>query len=147
LGLGVEYKFVPMMIWILFLTKILTFGMPAEQKAQQITLTVNGKQFAATLENNATSNAFKEMLPLTLNMKEFNANEKFAELPKSLPTNQYNPGTIQVGDILLYGSSTIVVFYKKFDTPYRYTKIGKIDQVDGLEASLGEGNVKVSFGK
>jgi hypothetical protein len=52
-----------------------------------------------------------------------------------------------VGDILLYGSSTIVLFYKKFDTPYSYTKIGKIDKVDGLEAALGAGNVKVSFVK
>ncbi len=133
------------MIWIIILSKILTFGMPAEQKVQQITLTVSGKQFTATLENNATANAFTEMLPLTLNMKELNANEKFAELPKSLPTNQYNPGTIQVGDILLYGSSTIVVFYKKFDTPYSYTKIGKIDKNNGLEDALGKGKVEVAF--
>jgi hypothetical protein len=136
-----------MIIWILILTKVLTLGMASDQQAEKITLTVNGKQFTATLENNATGNAFKEMLPLTLNMTELNANEKFAELPKSLPTKRYNPGTIEVGDILLYGSSTIVVFYKKFDTPYSYTKIGKIDKVDGLEAALGAGNVKVSFSK
>jgi hypothetical protein len=80
-------------------------------------------------------------------MTELNANEKFADLPKSLPTNRYNPGTIEVGDILLYGSTTIVVFYKKFDTPYSYTKIGKIENVDGLETALGKGNVKVSFGR
>jgi len=61
--------------------------------------------------------------------------------------DQPSAGTIEVGDILLYGSSTIVVFYKKFDTPYSYTKIGKIDKVDGLEAALGAGNVKVRFGK
>jgi hypothetical protein len=135
------------MIWILILAKILTFGMPAERRAQQITLTVSGKHFTATLENNATAKAFTEMLPLTLNMKELNANEKFAELPKSLPTNQYNPGTIEVGDILLYGSSTIVVFYQKFDTPYGYTRIGKVDNMEGLEAALGKGNVKISFDK
>ena len=135
------------MVWIFMLIKVLTFGMASEQKAQQITLTVSGKQFTATLENNATANAFKEMLPWALNMKELNANEKFAELPKSIPTNQYNPGTIEVGDIFLYGSSTIVVFYKKFDTQYSYTKLGKITQVDGLEAALGVRNVKVSFGK
>jgi hypothetical protein len=136
-----------MMIWILILTKVLTFSMASDQQAQKITVTVNGKQFKATLENDATSNAFKDMLPLTLNMTELNANEKFAELPKPLPPNRYNPGTIEVGDILLYGSSTIVLFYKKFDTPYSYTKIGKIDKVDGLEAALGAGNVKVSFVK
>ena len=135
------------MIWILILTKVLTFSMASDQQAQKITVTVNGKQFKATLENDATSNAFKDMLPLTLNMTELNANEKFAELPKPLPPNRYNPGTIEVGDILLYGSSTIVLFYKKFDTPYSYTKIGKIDKVDGLEAALGAGNVKVSFVK
>jgi hypothetical protein len=136
-----------MIIWILILTKVLTLGMASDQQAQQITLTVNGKQFAVTLENNATANAFKDMLPLTLNMTELNANEKFADLPRTLPTNRYNPGTIEVGDILLYGSSTVVVFYKKFDTPYSYTKIGKIDQVDGLESALGKGNAKVSFGR
>ena len=135
------------MIWILILTKVLTFSMASDQQAQKITVTVNGKQFKATLENDATSNAFKDMLPLTLNMTELNANEKFAELPKPLPPNRNNPGTIEVGDILLYGSSTIVLFYKKFDTPYSYTKIGKIDKVDGLEAALGAGNVKVSFVK
>ena len=133
------------MIWILILTKVLTLSMASDLQAQQITMTVNGKQFAATLENNATANAFKAMLPLTLNMKELNANEKFADLPKSLPTNRYNPGTIEVGDILLYGSSTIVVFYKKIDTPYNYTRIGKVNNVDGLEVALGKGNVKVSF--
>ena len=143
--MGVEYKFVPMIIWILILTEVFTLGMASDQQAQQITMTVNGKQFAATLENNATANAFKAMLPLTLNMKELNANEKFADLPKSLPTNRYNPGTIEVGDILLYGSSTIVVFYKKIDTPYNYTRIGKVNNVDGLEVALGKGNVKVSF--
>ena len=121
--------------------------MASDQQAQQITMTVNGKQFTATLENNATANAFKDMLPLTLNMTELNANEKFADLPKALPTNRYNPGTIEVGDILLYGSTTIVVFYKKFDTPYSYTKIGKVNNVDGLESALGIGNVKINFAK
>lgn len=135
------------MIWMLILTKVLTSAMASAQQAQQITMTVNGKQFAVTLENNATANAFKEMLPLTLNMTELNANEKFADLPKSLPTNRYNPGTIEVGDILLYGSTTIVVFYKKFDTPYSYTKIGKVNNVDGLESALGIGNVKINFAK
>jgi hypothetical protein len=83
-----------MMVWIIILTKILTLSMASVQKAQQINLTVNGKQFAATLENNATEKAFTVILPMTLNMKELNANEKFAELPKSIPTNQYNSGTI-----------------------------------------------------
>lgn len=41
-----------------------------------ITVTVNGRDFTATLEDNETARAFYEMLPLTLEMDELNGNEK-----------------------------------------------------------------------
>jgi hypothetical protein len=49
------------------------------------------------------------------------------------------------GDILLWGNNTLVLFYKSFNTPYRYTKIGKINNTSGLAAALGGGDIKVSF--
>jgi hypothetical protein len=110
-------------------------------------LTVNGRQFSAVLENNPTANAFRELLPLTLHMTELNGNEKYADMPKQLPTKSFKPGTIEEGDILLYGSSTVVVFYKKFNTPYSYTRIGKLTEVEGLAAALGKNDVKVNFSK
>ena len=82
---------------------------------------------------------------MSVNMVELNGNEKYVDLPGSLPTNASNPGTIQNGDLMLYGSSTLVLFYKTFSTSYSYTKLGRIDDVTGLVAALGTGNVSVTF--
>ena len=106
---------------------------------------IGNSTFAVTLYDNATLTAFKSLLPLTVNMNELNGNEKYADLPRDLPANASNPGTIQSGDLMLYGSSTLVVFYKSFPTSYSYTKLGRIDDVTGLVAALGSGNVTVTF--
>ncbi|HLW62336.1 MAG TPA: cyclophilin-like fold protein [Flavobacterium sp.] len=111
----------------------------------KLKITVNNTTFTATLQNNETAKAFKDLLPLTLNMAELNDNEKFTELPNNLPTNATNPGTIQNGDLMLYGSNTLVLFYKTFSTSYTYTKIGRIDNPDGLENALGSSNASVKF--
>ena len=78
-------------------------------------------------------------------MVELNGNEKYVELSSSLPTDAANPGTIQNGDLMLYGSSTLVLFYKTFSTSYSYTRLGRIDDVTGLVAALGAGNISVTF--
>lgn len=106
---------------------------------------VGNSTFTATLYNNAAAIAFKALLPLTVNMVELNSNEKYVDLPRSLPANASNPGTIKEGDLMLYGSSTLVLFYKTFSTSYSYTKLGRIDNVTGLFAALGSGNVTVLF--
>ena len=101
---------------------------------------IGNSTFTATLYDNATVTAFKSRLPMTVNMIELNGNEKYVDLPQSLPTIAANPGTIQNGDLMLYGSSTLVLFYKTFSTSYSYTKVGRIDDVTGLVAALGTGN-------
>jgi hypothetical protein len=78
-------------------------------------------------------------------MRELNGNEKYFDLPNNLPANASNPGTIQTGDLMLYGSNTVALFYKSFSTPYSYTRLGRIDNISGLTAALGSGNITVTF--
>lgn len=106
---------------------------------------IGNNTFTATLYDNATGTAFKSILPLTVNMVELNGNEKYVDLSRTLPTNVSNPGTIQNGDLMLYGPSTLVLFYKTFPTSYSYTRLGRIDDVTGLVAALGTGNVSITF--
>jgi hypothetical protein len=111
----------------------------------KIKLTVGAKTFMATLVKSKTVEAFKNQLPFELKMIELNGNEKYADLKGPIPTNASNPGKISIGDILLYGDQTLVVFYKSFSTPYSYTNIGKIDDVTGLATALGNGNICIKF--
>ena len=108
-------------------------------------ITVNDQTFTATLLDNNSAKAFKEMLPLTIKMIELNGNEKYCDLKKSLPTNPSYPKTITNGDLMLYGSETLVLFYETFSTSYSYTKLGQVDNATGLASALGSRNVTVTF--
>ncbi len=109
----------------------------------KIKIKINSQTFTATLLDNKSAKAFKEILPLTMKMTELNGNEKYFDLPNSLPTNSYNPQTIKNGDLMLYGSKTFVLFYKTFSTSYSYTKLGSVDDITGLTTALGSGTVTV----
>ena len=81
-----------------------------------ITIRIGDKVFAATLSDNATAAAFKKLLPLSVTMTELNGNEKLFRLPDTMPARASTPASIQTGDVMLYGSSTLVLFYKSFPT-------------------------------
>ncbi len=115
--------------------------------SMKINLTINGNSFTATLEDNETTRELLNRLPIEVSMSELNGNEKYYYFDESLPTNSYRPGNISTGDIMLYGSDCLVIFYENFDTPYSYTRIGKIDNVDNLKDALGNGNVNVMISK
>ncbi|MGA9992960.1 MAG: cyclophilin-like fold protein [Thiobacillaceae bacterium] len=73
-------------------------------------ITIGSKTFKATLEDNSTVAKLKTLLPLTLNMTELNGNEKYYHLSTRLPTDAISPGTIQNGDLMLYGNNSLVPF-------------------------------------
>lgn len=110
-------------------------------------MTVGDRRFAITLADNEATRTFAAMLPLTLDMEELNGNEKKKELPDALPTNESQPGTIRNGDLLLWGSHTVVIFYQTFDSTYSYTRLGRVDDPTGLAQALGRGDVRVVFSR
>lgn len=108
-----------------------------------INITINDKNYHVTLEENETAQAFAKLLPLEFNMSELNGNEKYIYMDNTLPTNPSNPKHIVAGDIMLYGNNCLVIFYKSFDTSYRYTKIGHINNLPDLDNE----NINVKFEK
>jgi hypothetical protein len=108
-------------------------------------MTVGERRFAITLADTEAARAFAAKLPLTLDMEELHGNEKKKLLPDALPTQENRPGTIRNGDLMLWGSRTVVIFYQTFDTPYPYTRLGRVDDPNGLAQALGRGDVRVVF--
>jgi hypothetical protein len=117
----------------------------AVERYRQMKIRIGSKNFIAILDDNATAAAFKALLPLTVEMTELNGNEKYARLSGNLPTKAVNPGIIQTGDLMIYGSKTLVLFYKTFPTSYDYTRLGRIQDTTGLAEAVGSGSVTVSF--
>ena len=110
-------------------------------------MTVGDRRFAITLSDNPAAHAFAARFPLTLDMSDLNGNEKHAELPRALPTDESRPGTIRNGDLMLYGTDTLVVFYLTFKSSYSYTRLGRVDDPDDLAELLGRGTVGIEFSK
>lgn len=103
---------------------------------------INNTSYKLNIEENETTNALTNLLPLDLKLTELNGNEKYVYLDEKLPTNTYKPKKISKGDVMLYNNDCLVIFYKSFETSYSYTKIGHIDDLPDL--GTGSINVKLS---
>ena len=110
-----------------------------------IKIIVNGKTFDAELEDNESARKLLEKMPLEVTMTELNGNEKYYRFNENFPSADERVGNIKIGDIMLYSSSYVVIFYKNFSTSYSYTRLGKILNADEFAKILGSGNVKVKF--
>ena len=118
-----------------------------EEFEARINITINNETFSATLEDNATSREFIKRLPLNITMNELNGNEKYYYFNEYLPSNSSKVGKINSGDIMLYGSDCLVLFYDSFNTSYSYTRIGVLDNPEKLKEIVGNGNIDVNISK
>lgn len=111
----------------------------------KLTVEIGSQAFPVTLEDNETTRALLDRLPLTVTLSELNGNEKYYYLSDGLPTNATRPGNIRAGNLMLYGDDCLVLFYQTFDSGYSYTRLGALDDSAGLAAAVGRGSVEVSF--
>ena len=119
----------------------------SSQTSDMLKIEIGQENFTATLANNSSVDALKELLkdgPLTLKMSDYAGMEKGADLGVTLPQNNQQMNTT-AGDIILYQGRTLVIYY---DTnSWSLTPIGKINDLDEalLKETLGSGDVTVTF--
>ena len=118
--------------------------------AQTFKVKVGGQTFKAKLASTKAAAQFKDLLATKkqrLTMTELNGNEKYKYLDVSFSTEgSTRPSTINAGDIMLYGSNCIVLFYKTHaNDGYSYTKIGHIKNTAGLATAAGTSACTVVF--
>jgi len=116
---------------------------------ETIKITISGKTLPVKLENNKAARALVEALreaPVTYEAHDHGGFEKVGPLGRSLPSSDTQT-TTQAGDVILYSSNQIVLFYGS--NSWSYTRLGKIQYgtLDELKSFLkaGEGNISVSL--
>ena len=114
----------------------------------QYYIKLNGKEFEFEFKDTEVANQIKSKLPFTVKMTNLNGNEVYYQFSgESFTTNHKSVGTINMGDIYLYQSNYLVLFYKTFTTPYSYTEIGKLKDATGLDTIIGSSDIEVEWFK
>ena len=124
---------------------VYVFAVYAQQtgNSQKMNIQIDNKTFTVIVENNKTVKELYQKLPITLTMSDLNNNEKYCYLDFTLPTDAESVKNIKKGDVMLFGNSCLVIFYKSFTTSYSYTKIGHIENPADIETALGRKDIKV----
>lgn len=116
-------------------------------KAESLYLKVNGRTLTVDMPDNVATRALVAMLAegdITVSMHDYGGWEKVGSLPKSLPSADRQM-TAVAGDVMLYQSRDIVIFYG--NNFWAYTPLGHIEGVNAqsLKTILGNGNVEVTL--
>lgn len=107
-----------------------------------IRLTINEQALSAMLEDSAAARDFAALLPLTLDLEDYAATEKIAQLPKKLSTSGATAGmTPALGDITYYAPwGNLAIFYKDFGHSVGLVKLGRIE--GDIQVLRGRGPLK-----
>lgn len=107
-------------------------------------ITVDGRTLTATLEDNATTRAIVQRLPMTLPMMDLYGREMCYRFPDALPTDDARNRGYEVGEIVYYPPMhSFVIMYRQNGEHFQMQSIGRIDS--GVEIFDGIGNVDVTF--
>ncbi len=118
-----------------------------ENEMNKLKIEVGNNEFIATLVNNSSTQALKELLkekPLTIKLSDYGDFEKVGSLGTTLPRNDENI-TTSAGDLILYQGNQFSIYYRT--NTWSFTRLGKIENVteQDLLKVLGEGDVTVTI--
>lgn len=87
--------------------------------AMDIRVTLDGHPVEATLHDSRAARDFAELLPLTLELKDFHGTERVADLPRKLDTSGAPaPAAAKTGDIAYYAPwGNLALFYQHGPAP------------------------------
>lgn len=122
-------------------------GTEKDMNSHKMTITVNGHTLTASLSDNSSADALRNMLsdgPATVSMHDYAGMEKVGSIGRSLPRNDENI-TTKAGDLILYQGNQFVIYYAP--NTWNFTRLGRIDHVSAaeLEEILGRGDVVVEL--
>lgn len=103
-------------------------GAAAAVPTTHIRLIVGDTIMEARLNDSAPARAFAQMLPLTLDLKDFHKTEKIAMLPRKLnPQGGGRDISPKIGDLTYYAPwGNLAIFYKEFDYSDDLIPLGRI---------------------
>ena len=112
----------------------------------EIKITVSGKSLPVKIEDNVATKALVAALreaSITYEAHDYGGFEKVGGIGRTLPSGD-SQITTQPGDVILYASDQIVLFYGS--NSWSYTRIGKIQYgtLDELKTFLQAGKGKIS---
>ena len=113
--------------------------------SMKLKITIGEKTATAVLYDNPASKDFASLLPLTLQLEDYNNTEKVATLSKKLSTQSAPAGfDPSIGDLTYYAPwGNIALFYKDFGYSNGLVSMGKI--TSGIEAFTVKGPVSVEI--
>lgn len=120
---------------------------PQNRPAMKIHFIIKGRTLPVTLQDSANARDFLSQLPLTLELEDYAATEKIADLPRPLSTVGAPPGITPVaGDIAYYAPwGNLAIFHKGFSYSSGLVLLGRLDT--GLEVFAKPGRLQLRIEK
>lgn len=121
-------------------------GWLSQYKGEEETmnLAIDETKVDVTWEDNASVKALEKALPLSIDMHRYGGFEQVGSIGRTLPSEDQRI-TTNPGDIVLYASNQIVVFFGS--NTWEYTRLGHLDleqsELDGL---LNKESVTLTLG-
>lgn len=118
-----------------------------EAQETMLQMKIGETKVKVSWENNDSVAALKELCkdaPITIQMSRYGGFEQVGPIGTRLPSADVQTRT-DAGDIVLYSSSQIVVFYGS--NSWAYTRLGHIEDQDaaGMAALLGSKDVTITL--